>query len=264
MSARSWDLIAAAYDAEVTPMFEAFAIEALRLAEVNPGAAVVDVACGSGALAVVASRAGHTVEAIDSSEQMIARLNARSPTGVTARLGNGETLPFENDTFAGGFSLFGLMLFDDRAKGFAELRRVMAPNAKAVVTSWPGLDETPVFAAMYGALRDAMATEGIRSESPLPGTPPLSTRDDFYREMSASFREVVISQFTHIALFPTINDLAASLLRTVPSIATLRDAVGAERFAPVDRAIADAIGRTLTEPKLVMPALFGVGKASVG
>jgi ubiquinone/menaquinone biosynthesis C-methylase UbiE len=262
MSASDWDLVAAAYDAEVTPMFEAFAIEALRLAEVNAGATVIDVACGSGALTTVAARAGNKVEAIDSSEQMIARLNAKALQGVTARVGDGQALPFANDAFSGGFSLFGLMLFEDRAKGFAELRRVMAPNAKAVVTSWLPLDDTPVFAAFYGALRDAMAKEGIRVEGAATAPNPLSTRDDFFREMSVSFREVTISQFEHIALFPTIADLAASLLRTIPSVVSVRAAVGAEKFAPVDRAIADAIGRTITEPKLVMPALFGVGKAS--
>ena len=257
-----WDLVAGAYAAEVVPMFEQFATEALRLAEVDPGAPIVDVACGPGTLSLLAARGGHPVEAIDFAPKMIALLDAHGVAGIHARVGDGEALPYEAGGFGGGFSLFGLMLFADRAKGFGELRRVLRPGAKAVVTSWPGLDDAPVLSAMLGAMRDAMEREGLRVAEPPPPAPALATRDDLYKEMSVAFREVEISSITHTALFPSTLALATSLGRTMPSIASLRDALGA-RFAPVDAAMHVAVARTIgdAQPRLVMPALFGVGKA---
>jgi SAM-dependent methyltransferase len=263
MSAQTWDLVAAAYAVEVVPMLETFAVEALRLAELDPGVPVVDVACGPGTLARLAARAGHPVEALDFSPRMVALVDALGEPAIHARVGDGEALPYETASFDGGFSLFGLFLFADRAKGFAELRRVLRPGAKAVVTSWPGLDDAPVLSAMFGAMRDAMEREGLRAPGSEPTLRPLSTRDDFYKEMSVAFREVEISTVNHTALFPSVAELAASLGRTIPAIASLRDAFGAARFAPVDAAMLDAIARTLGDgpPQLVMPALFGVGKA---
>jgi SAM-dependent methyltransferase len=263
MSAQMWDLVAAAYAAEVVPMFETFAAEALTRAELDPGVPVVDVACGPGTLARLAARAGHPVEAIDFSPKMIALVDALGEGAIHARVGDGEALPYESGAFGGGFSMFGLFMFADRAKGFTELRRVLRPNAKAVVTSWPGLDDAPVLSAMLGAMRDAMERKGLHIPGPPPGPPALTTRDELYREMSEAFREVEISTVTHTALFPSVAELAASLGRTFAPVVSLRDAFGAARFAPVDAAMADAIARTIgdAQPKLVMPALFGVGKA---
>src|SRR5437763_1678380 len=151
-----WDLVAVAYEQDVVPMFEAFAREALRLAAPPSGSRIVDVACGPGTLSALAARDGLRVDAIDFSPQMLERLAARTLANVTARLGDGQALPYEAGTFAAGFSMFGLMFFPDRAKGFAELRRVLAPGARAVVASWIPIDEIPLmkamFAAVYGAL----------------------------------------------------------------------------------------------------------------
>jgi len=44
-------------------------------------------------------------------------------TGVTAQVADGQALPFADGEFEAAFSMFGLMFFPDRAKGFAELRR---------------------------------------------------------------------------------------------------------------------------------------------
>jgi 2-polyprenyl-3-methyl-5-hydroxy-6-metoxy-1,4-benzoquinol methylase len=67
-----WNLVASAYEAEVLPTFRHFAEEALRLAAPAAGSRVADVACGPGTLALIAARAGFTVDAIDFSPEMIA------------------------------------------------------------------------------------------------------------------------------------------------------------------------------------------------
>lgn len=41
-----WNLVSAAYAAEVAPAFEAYAADALRLAALPAGSRVLDAACG--------------------------------------------------------------------------------------------------------------------------------------------------------------------------------------------------------------------------
>src|SRR5262245_21145739 len=188
-----WDLVSSAYADEVVPMFEAFSREAMRLVAPAPGSRIVDVACGPGTLSVLAAQAGHHVSALDFSPSMIDRLTARlGSLGLSAiepLVGDGQALPYPAASFDAGFSLFGLMFFPDRAKGFAELRRVLRPGAKAVVSSWYPLDAVPVLAAMFGAVREAVAN--VTGAPPAPVVPgPLTTVDACRGEMSASFADV--------------------------------------------------------------------------
>jgi 2-polyprenyl-3-methyl-5-hydroxy-6-metoxy-1,4-benzoquinol methylase len=78
-----WDLSADGYEREVLPMFETFAEAALAHAEPAVGGRIVDVACGPGALAVLAALRGYAVDAIDFSPRMIEReARARSLPAV--------------------------------------------------------------------------------------------------------------------------------------------------------------------------------------
>ncbi len=188
-----WDLIAGAYEAEVLPQFEPFAREALRLAAPPPGARVADVACGPGTLALLAARAGFAVDAVDFSTEMVDRLEHRLRSGsierVTARVGDGQALPFADGAYAGAFSMFGLMFFADRARGFAELRRILAPGARAVVSSWQPLETVPAMAAMFGALRDTLSGTFAQGGAPEQREMPLTTPEACRAEMGGILRQ---------------------------------------------------------------------------
>jgi len=142
-----WNLVAAAYANEIVPMFEHYSAEALRLAKVPSGGAIVDVAAGPGTLSVLAARAQHHVSAVDFSEEMVSQLRLRLDreqlTNVDVTVGDGMRLPYANGAFQGAFSMFGLMFFPDRGRGFRELHHVLADGARAVVSSWLPLDRVP-------------------------------------------------------------------------------------------------------------------------
>src|SRR5687768_8703234 len=98
-----WDMVADAYTAEIVPLFERYAEDALAMAGVPDGGRVLDVACGPGTLALLAApRAGH-VDAIDFSPAMVDRLRARiaatGVTNVTAQVGDGQALPFADASY---------------------------------------------------------------------------------------------------------------------------------------------------------------------
>ena len=258
-----WNLVANDYEKEVVPMFEAFAARALELAAPASGR-IVDVACGPGTLAALAARRGLAVDALDFSPAMIERLETRKLPGVTARIGDGQALPYADGAFAAGFSMFGLMFFPDRAKGFAELRRVLAPGARAVVSSWYAMESVPAFAVMFGALRPGFA-ELMAGRPPQPQAPsPLTTEDECRSEMSAAFSRVEVHTVSQRQQAPSVDALWESLVRTMAPVVLLRKGLGEARWAPYDAAARAAIRQVAGDGpiELEMRAFLTVGVAA--
>ncbi|HEY5920697.1 MAG TPA: class I SAM-dependent methyltransferase [Kofleriaceae bacterium] len=260
-----WDLVSSAYAEEVVPMFEAFAREALRLVAPPASSRIVDVACGPGTLSVLAAQDGHRVDALDFSPQMIDKLTARIAqlgiSTITPQLGDGQALPYADATFDAGFSMFGLMFFPDRAKGFAELRRVLEPGAKALVSSWHPMDKIPVFTAMFGAIRETMSK--VTGAPPPPDRPmPLTTVDECRTEMSASFADVAVHEFATTQEAPSTDALWESLTRTMAPIVLMKKNLG-DKFAAIDAAAREAMRAAIGSgpARLEMKAHFTVGTA---
>jgi ubiquinone/menaquinone biosynthesis C-methylase UbiE len=263
----TWDLVSSAYAEEIVPMFELYARDALRFAAPPAGARVVDVACGPGTLAFLAAEAGHPVDAIDFSPQMIEKLEHRlkhQPAAVTAQVGDGQALPYADARFGAGFSMFGLMFFPDRAAGFRELRRVLVPGAKAVVASWQRFEDNRVVAAMFGALRETMG-KLLGPSAPKPGAQenPLVTADLCRKEMSEAFADVEVHAITHAPAYASASEVWKSIERTMAPIVLMKKNLGAERWAPLAAAAEAAIVKELgtNPPVLEMPAWLSVGTA---
>ena len=260
-----WDLVSAAYAEEVMPIFERFARDALRIVAPPAGSHIVDVACGPGTLAVLAAQDGHRVDALDFSPQMLAKLTARIEqlgiSSISARAGDGQALPYADATFDAGFSMFGLMFFPDRSKGFAELRRGLKPGAKALVSSWHPMDKVPVFAAMFGAIRETMAK--VTGTPPPPDRPmPLTTVDECRAEMSASFADVIVHEAATTQEAASADELWDSMTRTMAPIVLMKKNLG-DKFAAVDDAARAAIRTAIGQgpAHFEMKARFTVGTA---
>lgn len=262
-----WDLVAPAYAEEVVPQFETFAREALRLVAPPPGSRIVDIACGPGTLSVLAAQSGHQIEAIDFSHNMIERAAGRvarlGMSSIELRVADGQALPFADATFDAGFSMFGLMFFPDRAKGFAELRRVLKPGAKALVSSWHPLESIPVLAAMFGAIGAAMAKAlGVPPGGGEQRAMPLTTVDECRAEMSRSFADVEVHEHAFTERAESSDALWDSMTRSMAPIVLMKHNLG-DKFAIVDEAaraaIRSAIGSGPTE--LTMTAHLTVGTA---
>jgi SAM-dependent methyltransferase len=258
-----WDLVSAAYNAEVVPRFEHYARDAMKLAAAPAGSRVVDVACGPGTLSFIAAAAGHRVDAIDFSPEMLSYLEARcardGDARITAQLGDGQALPYADATFGAGFSMFGLMFFPDRAAGFRELRRVLVPGARAVVSSWPPLEDNLILSAMFDGIRAALAAPpGPQSST----TMPLSTPELCTAEMSVAFANVEVHRILHVHHASSAEALWADLARTMAPIVLMRRNLG-DKFAAVEAAARAAI-RTAAgvgAVALEMPAWLTVGQA---
>lgn len=108
---------------------------AADLAHVGPGDRVLDVATGTGDLAVeLAGRVGPGGEVIgsDFSEEMLSRARVKAP-GLAFEWGNALDLPYATATFDAATVGFGARNFSDLERGVAEMARVVKPGGRVVI-----------------------------------------------------------------------------------------------------------------------------------
>jgi demethylmenaquinone methyltransferase / 2-methoxy-6-polyprenyl-1,4-benzoquinol methylase len=108
---------------------------AADLAAVGPGDRALDVASGTGDLAIeLARRVGPagTVVGSDFSEAMLERARQKSPA-VTWEWANALELPYPDDGFDAATVGFGARNFSDLDRGLAEMARVVRPGGRVVI-----------------------------------------------------------------------------------------------------------------------------------
>ena len=103
----------------------------LDLLEAPPEQPVLDVGCGAGPFGRFAAAAGVRVVGVDLADEALRRASGRGARDLV--LAQGERLPFPDDAFARAVCLGNLEHFLDPAAGARELRRVLAPDGRAVV-----------------------------------------------------------------------------------------------------------------------------------
>ena len=170
----AWELLAPGYAAEMPLLMRGFSLRAIELLEPFSSARVVDVAAGPGTLSLeIAPRVAH-VDALDFSAQMLdalrTQMSASGVSNVTTHVGDGQALPFGDQQYDLGASMFGLMFFPDRARGYAELFRVLRPGGRAIVSSWQPIEESPLISLMFGAVRAIEAAGATYERVSVPGS----------------------------------------------------------------------------------------------
>lgn len=104
----------------------------LRLIRPRPGCAMLDIACGEGALLAVARSAGLVCYGVDISDQAVGLAALRVGDRV-AVAGDGERLPFPGDSFDYVTSIGSLEHYADMGRGITEMVRVLRPGGSACI-----------------------------------------------------------------------------------------------------------------------------------
>ena len=111
---------------------------------VGPSDTVLDVACGTGAVALeLVRQKGCSVVGVDQSPEMLEE--ARRRVGARVRLveAAAQELPFEDASFDGLTAAYLLRYLDDLPAGLRELARVLRPGATAALLDF-GVPPAPV------------------------------------------------------------------------------------------------------------------------
>ena len=106
---------------------------------VSSGSKLLDVACGSGQLALVAARDGIDVSGVDIAENLITRANARAAAEqlpACFQVADAEELPFLNGSFDVVVSLMGAIFALRPYRVARELVRVCVPGGTIAMANW--------------------------------------------------------------------------------------------------------------------------------
>src|SRR3954462_2156294 len=166
---------------------------AADLARLRPGDRALDVATGTGDLAVELVRRvapGGEVIGSDFSQGMLERARTKAPE-LTWEWGNALELPYPDDSFDAATVGFGARNFSDLERGLAEMSRVVRPGGRVVVLEITTPTRPPLSTFFRGWF-DLLA--------PAPGR--LAGDSDAYSSLPSSVRR-----------FPGPRELAATMDR---------------------------------------------------
>jgi SAM-dependent methyltransferase len=155
-------------------------LAALAAAAPGPGEHVLDVATGSGNVAVVAARLGLRVTGLDLVPELLDVARARAAAdGLAIRLvaGDAEALPFADGAFDRVVSVFGIQFAPRHQTVADELVRVTAPGGSIGLVNW-----TP-----DGLLGRVLRTIGkyVPPPPPYASPPPAWGDEDHVRALFA-------------------------------------------------------------------------------
>jgi SAM-dependent methyltransferase len=133
--------------ARIAELFAGIHHDLVSALEPRPGVRWLDVATGTGGIALRAASAGAEVTGLDLSEDMLEKARrAAAADGLDIRfdLGDAERLPYGDQSFDVVSSGFGVIFAPDAETAAGELARVCRSGGRLGLTSWtanPALDE---------------------------------------------------------------------------------------------------------------------------
>ncbi len=153
------------YETFVATIMAPFVEEVLDAAQLQPGASVLDLACGTGFVARgAAARVGPAgrVVGVDVNAAMLAVAARAEPTGgatVEWYQASADDLPLPVVSFDAVVCQQGMQFFPDLDRAMAEVVRVCRDGAPVVATVWSDLELSPYFLAQFHAVETLLGPE---------------------------------------------------------------------------------------------------------
>jgi SAM-dependent methyltransferase len=153
-------------DVLVPRLFTPWAGLLLEGLDLQPGEALLDVACGPGSVTRAAAiEVGPTgrVTGVDLSPAMLAIAQAKpvpaEAGAIDYRHAPADRLPVADADFDAAACQQGLQFFPSPAAALAEMRRALRPGGRVAIAVWAEIEQSPPFAALEGAIREVAGDE---------------------------------------------------------------------------------------------------------
>ena len=261
-SPEPWNLVVEGYEEIARKFLEVYSRSGLAMLRYGPQTKVIDVACGPGTTSLLLAPAVRHVTCLDFSAGMLAQLRRNmatiGATNVEIVEGDGQALPFEDNSFDVGVSMFGLMFFPDRTRGFAELHRVLVPGGQVLVSSWAPSDQSPMVRVVFAALQPDDAPQ-----QPMSRLSGLEDRALFEKEMrEAGFVDIRIEPMTHAIAVEDVDRFWGETVRAMAPITLLKRNSGPEDWAKIETRALDRLRHALPvlPTELSSTAYLAVGR----
>lgn len=259
----SWNNVAGSYAQMADWVMTPFAKKALEYSHLNPDYKILDVACGTGILSCMAASSVAHVDALDFSEDMLkdlhSRVSKREIRNIELIHGDGQALPFQDNSYHQSFSLFGLMFFPDRAKGFSEMYRTLKKGGTAIVSSWAPTSKSSLMQLTAELISSALPD----APSPRANSLTLENPEVFKEEMEkAGFQSVSI--FEYQAELPAITPQLYWKLMSEGGapIALLKSKYSRTEWEVINEKIVSILETRFADKTLLLSttAYFGIGR----
>jgi ubiquinone/menaquinone biosynthesis C-methylase UbiE len=253
-----------AYERLLVPaVFRPWGERLVLAAELLPGEQVLDLACATGVVGrLAASSVGETgaVTGLDLLPGMleVARKQAQSIRPAITRVeGNAMQMALPNAGFDVVLCQQGLQFFPDKVTALADVRRVLKPGGRVLLSVWRPIERSPGVAALQRAL-----------ERHAPDTAPmlaigfsLSSAEELRAYLSkAGFRDVRITIEVGSARFVSVEDFLHRYLGALP-IAGVIASLSAERRSAIASDVSDSLHEYLDDEGLVFPTEINLASA---
>lgn len=219
--------------ARIATLIVGIGSDLVAAADIRPGRRVLDVAAGTGNVAVPAARAGGDVTALDNARRLLD--DGRRAAGdlpITWVEGDAAALPFGAGEFDVVLSAVGAMFVPDHEATARELVRVCRPGGVVALANW-----TP-----NGGIGRFFALLGRYASAPPDGPPPTLWGDpDHVRPLFPGLAVSTEERQVEYAFTGTPAELAGLYRETFPPVIVIRAALSPERQADFDRDLVDLL-----------------------
>jgi ubiquinone/menaquinone biosynthesis C-methylase UbiE len=239
--------IAENYHRYLVPLiFEDYARDLARRTRIPADGAVLEIACGTGALT------RHLQDAMPETARLVAtdvnpdmvdaaKANLGGPEPVAFQPADGTALPFEDDSFDAVVCQFGVMFYPDTGLGYREAARVLKAGGSFAFNTW----DTHAHNELCGFVHEQV----VRM---FPEDPPAFLATPFaYNDISAikaelqdaGFSDVHLSVLRRESRAPSARAVALGFVAGSPLAAQLAErGVERETLEAVESALVDVYG----------------------
>jgi SAM-dependent methyltransferase len=217
----AWDKIAPGYNkTRRAYAYTWVGNEGLHRAGLRPGMRFLDVAAGSGALSIPATRLGAQVLATDLSPVMLDLLKKRAhDEGFTieTQVMDGHALELDDNSFDMAGSQFGVMLFPDAPKGISEMARVVKPGGRVLMNVLGDIRRVEFFAFFVRGIQSVRPDFTGPPMDPPPLPFQLQDPERLRNELTkVGLKDVTIEPFTEVLEFENGKELWTWLIWSNP------------------------------------------------
>jgi ubiquinone/menaquinone biosynthesis C-methylase UbiE len=220
------------YDHYLVPViFGPWAVDLVALAAPQSGERILDVACGTGAVAREAVRVIETngsVTGLDLNVGMLTIARRHDPQGVVLwQEGSAQAMPFPDEVFTLILCQQGMQYFPDRAAALREMHRVLVSHGRLVLSVWRAIERAPGFLALSQALARHISPEaGVLSPFTLGDAEGLAAE-----VTEAGFNEVTTLRKSRLLRYDSTEEFVRTYVISTPLADILAEVDEARRLA---------------------------------